>query len=1095
MNPDAAKLAQVFKSAAKPGVLEKPFREAVEAHLVELAGELKLDLVPHTEVTLGTSGRADTIYNRFIIEWEKPGSLKGSNDATTNSHTIAQVKDYGDSLFWRTREKAGRIVGCCTDGRYFIFVTKPERVWIAADPVPVDEQSCRRFLDYFQALQSGVALLPEYLSEDFSSENVRTRRVVKALYESLVAHAKAPALDAVFQQWAQFFGQVTEYEQWRTKLANEAALRNMVKASGIALGNLDLHRFFFATHTFFAVLTKLIACLVVGRYTDLPAYDLRGWHGLSNEDLAWRFRDLERGGPFGEAGIRNFLEGDFFKWYTGFFTPELADCLREVVKCLSNYDSATLDLAPGPTQDLLKKLYHRLVPPAIRKSLGEYYTPDWLAQRLLNMLDGGKFRGDPKKRLLDPACGSGTFLLMAIKAVRENDVAQNMSKGELLRTICRNIAGIDLNPLAVIAARTNYLLALGPLLKHRGKEALEIPVYLADSIMTPSRGGDNLFEADKVKVLLSIGKVELPRRLATQEGVAKLTELLDKHLEREIPTPPERFLAATKAELVACGADWGQDVEVLRELYSKLHELHSAGRNGMWARIIKNAFAPVFLAPFDFVAGNPPWIGWENLPEGYREETKGLWHEHGLFVHSGMDTILGKGKKDISMLMTYVAADNYLKDGGRFGFVITQAVFKMLGAGQGFRRFETRRKVPLNCHFVDDFSELQLFEGATNKTAVFILRKGQKQKYPVPYAYWLKKEAGRKGSFGYDATLQEVMDKTLRRDWQAEPSDAGDLTSSWLTGKPRVIRSVKKVLGTSDYEAHEGVNAGGANAVYWFEILKDHGDGTVTARNLVENAKRKIETVQVHLEKDRLSPLLRLQDVEAFGASPGVYFLFVQDVDKRRGIDEATLHETSPLAYEWLDRNRALLKQRAAYRRYFDESNASFFSVFNTGPYTLAKWKVVWRAIDVHIRAAVVSVHKGEIIIPQHIVSFISLKDATEALYLAGVMNSSPYRLAVSCFSQPGSKSFGTPSILEKARVPKFDRALSVHSGIAAEAKRLSSGAEDRGDAIYPKLDLLCAQLWGLDEDGLRAIQETYLELYGPSEVSGLEENQSGAEE
>jgi hypothetical protein len=66
-----------------------------------------LELVPHTEVTLGSSGRADTIYNRFIIEWERPGSLKPSNDATTNSHTIAQVKQYGDSLFWRTREKPG----------------------------------------------------------------------------------------------------------------------------------------------------------------------------------------------------------------------------------------------------------------------------------------------------------------------------------------------------------------------------------------------------------------------------------------------------------------------------------------------------------------------------------------------------------------------------------------------------------------------------------------------------------------------------------------------------------------------------------------------------------------------------------------------------------------------------------------------------------------------------------------------------------------------------------------------------------------------------------------------------------------------------
>jgi hypothetical protein len=57
---------------------------------------------------------------------------------------------------------------------------------------------------------------------------------------------------------------------------------------------------------------------------------------------------------------------------------------------------------PAPTQDLLKKLYHRLVPPHIRKALGEFYTPDWLAQRVLNMLDGGQYRGRPEVRILDP---------------------------------------------------------------------------------------------------------------------------------------------------------------------------------------------------------------------------------------------------------------------------------------------------------------------------------------------------------------------------------------------------------------------------------------------------------------------------------------------------------------------------------------------------------------------------------------------------------------------------------------------------------------------------------------------------------------------
>jgi len=1083
----AKQLAEIIKTAAKPGLLEGPFRHRVEEHLIGLAKTANIEFVPQKEVTLGTSGRADTIYNRFIVEWEKPASFRPSNNALKNSESITQVKKYGDSLYWRTRERAGRIVGCCTDGHYFIFLSKPAHDWIANEPVPVTPETCQRFLDYFFSLASGVALIPEYLSEDFSSENVRTQRCVHALYQTLSDHIAAPSLEAVFDQWAQFFGAVTEYEHWRVKLANESELRNMLKAFSIPAAHLDLNRFFFATHTYFAILTKLLAYLIVGRYTDLPTPPINDWKDLPNDKLAARFKELEQGGPFRAAGIRNYLEGDFFSWYTKFFTPELGDCLRGIIKRLADYDPATLDLAPAPTQDLLKKLYHRLVSPHIRKALGEYYTPDWLAQRLLNMLDGGTFRGDPNKRLLDPACGSGTFLLLAINAVRRNSIAQSLDEGELLRTICHNIVGIDLNPLAVIAARTNYLLALGPLLKHRGDEPLEIPVYLADSIMTPSRGADNLFDAEKVRVLLSIGKVELPRSLATQDGVATLTNLLDKHLDKEPATHPGKFLSLVKADLVHCGANWEADSDVIAQLYVELYKLHAAGRNGLWARILKNAFAPVFLAPFDYIAGNPPWIGWENLPEGYRTETTELWKQQGLFVHSGMDTILGKGKKDISMLMTYIAADSYLKEGGKLGFVITQAVFKMAGAAQGFRRFKTRKGVPLNCLFVDDFSDLQLFEGATNKTAVFIMQKGQKQKYPVTYTYWRKKEHGRKGSFGYDATLQEVTQKTARSNWKAEPADPNDSTSSWLTGNEWVIRTIKNVLGKSDYSAHAGVYTGGANAVYWFEILKDHKDGTVTARNLTEGAKRIVESVQVRLEKELLYPLLIRQDVAAWKAVPSAHLLFVQDVAKRCGIDEDLMKRKFPLAYDWLSLQKpTLLKRSSQSVKNLMEKHA-FYSMFAVGDYTVKPWKVIWPRIAKIVEAVVVSKLDNKIVLAQETFTLVGLDSEVEANYVAGVLNSTLFRYAVSCFSQPGSKSFGTPSILEKARIPKFEPGNNLHEKISAEARRLASGASDALEAMYLKLDSLCAGLWRIDEKGVRAVQDAYSELYAPVQQKEIE--------
>src|SRR5205823_3701686 len=135
------------------------------------------------------------------------------------------------------------------------------------------------------------------------------------------------------------------------------------------------------------------------------------------------------------------------------------------------------------------KLYQQLFPKSVRHDLGEYYTPDWLAEHVLNELE---YSGDPDQRILDPACGSGTFLVMAINRIRSwyetNREKCRYDEGELCKKILANVIGFDLNPLAVMAARTNYLIAIRDLVGHVNK--VEIPIYLCDSIMTPSEYGD-----------------------------------------------------------------------------------------------------------------------------------------------------------------------------------------------------------------------------------------------------------------------------------------------------------------------------------------------------------------------------------------------------------------------------------------------------------------------------------------------------------------------------------------------------------------------------------------------------------------------------
>ena len=118
----------------------------------------------------------------------------------------------------------------------------------------------------------------------------------------------------------------------------------------------------------------------------------------------------------------------------------------------------------------------------------------------------------------------------------------------------------------------------------------------------------------------------------------------------------------------------------------------------------------------DYVAGNPPWVNWEHLPNDYRQSTAPLWKEYDLFRHKGYKAKLGGGKDDVSVLMTYVAHDVFLVEGGRLGFVITQSVFKTVGGGEGFRSFEYETngtKWHLSPLAVHDLSDFQPFDGAS----------------------------------------------------------------------------------------------------------------------------------------------------------------------------------------------------------------------------------------------------------------------------------------------------------------------------------------------------------------------------------------------
>jgi SAM-dependent methyltransferase len=85
------------------------------------------------------------------------------------------------------------------------------------------------------------------------------------------------------------------------------------------------------------------------------------------------------------------------------------------------------------------------------------------------------------QRVLDPACGSGTFLFHAVRhhlAAAGNAGTDDRRRAE---AACALVAGVDIHPVAVIIARVTYLLALGEALTTRSG-SISIPVYVGDSM-------------------------------------------------------------------------------------------------------------------------------------------------------------------------------------------------------------------------------------------------------------------------------------------------------------------------------------------------------------------------------------------------------------------------------------------------------------------------------------------------------------------------------------------------------------------------------------------------------------------------------------
>ncbi len=426
----------------------------------------------------------------------------------------------------------------------------------------------------------------------------------------------------------------TKFREWNALLA---------KVYGNSLGDVNL----FVKHTYLTMVSRAIVTLA------------RFPKAQRNTAL---YRGLIDGEFFRTHKIQNLAEPDFFSWALSTKAePAFVDFLANIFRRLEEFDWNKLD------EDLLKMLYQELVDPADRSELGEFYTPDWLAELTLEQID---YKGET---LLDPACGSGTFLFCAIRRMRE----AGLRGDKLVKRALESVVGIDVHPVAVLMAKANILLALAKELAHYPEE-VNLRVYMADTLMT---------EENKRKGYLGVKvgpKEEFHIPLESLERGRDLDRLVDSMLQFA-----KRGAASKDAEKRAAGG-FEKRLEAFSngELFFWKHNfglmvrLVKDDRDSIWAFILKNAYRPAYLRrqKVDVIAANPPWLSLRDIADqAYKDKIKELTFQYELL---GKKEVKLFTQMDTSTVFFVHTEHEFLKEKGKMAFVMPKSV--ILPAKQHF---------------------------------------------------------------------------------------------------------------------------------------------------------------------------------------------------------------------------------------------------------------------------------------------------------------------------------------------------------------------------------------------------------------------------
>ncbi|MDE2786838.1 MAG: N-6 DNA methylase [Chloroflexota bacterium] len=733
------------------------------------------------------------------------------------------------------------------------------------------------------------------------------------------------------------------------------------------------------------------------------------------------------------TGLSGILESDFFAWPTE--VAGGAQFIRQMADRVARFDWH------DPPADIAPTLYEIVIPADERRQLGEYYTPKWLADAMTSELVD-----DPlTQRVLDPACGSGTFIVAAVERFMAAARESNLEPQEILTRLRAAVTGIDVHPAAVHLARASWALAARDAISAAADYNTEIsaPIYLGDALQLRYRTGD-LFAEHTVTIEtresdLGNPTLTFPMSLVERAGTfdALMSDIADA-IERDndptlalddnhVTDPSERSM--TEAAIAT------------------MQMLHREGKNHIWAYYTRNMVRPVVLSrnKVDLIISNPPWINYNQTANILRHEletqskqTYGIWAGGNYATH-----------QDVAGLFYARAVDLYLKDGGLIGMVMPHSALQsghyakwrtgkweqhgLTPKGNLSKRVERTLAVNFDCKSAWDLEQLEpndFFPIAS--CVVFAERKGENAE-ATPLAETVELWVGKTNSDDVRRVAAGITDTSV-----AGESPYAGCARNGATIFPRCLFFVQETGSTTTVQAGQTITVnprrGSQDKPPWKDLPLPGITGQPIERSHVYDVHLG-ETVVPYATLEPLKAVLPLKrgdsDVPADDHGPGGVRL--------GGLERRMRERWRTVSRLWEDNksigSKLSLMGNLDYQRKL--SSQLDWQQDNGG----RPLRVIYTKAGQPTAAIL---HDDEAFV-ENVLFWVPCKDMQEAYYLLAIINSDTLYDAVTPLMNKGQ--FGARDLhkhLWKLPIPEFDAGNVLHASLAIAGERVAAGAAER---------------------------------------------------